>query len=93
MAAKTRINITVDRDTLRLADREARRRRISRSEVFRSAVHAEAARKDASNQEQDLLRRRQEAIEGIRKMAREAGSWPTTKIIHDWRYRLAKEGH
>jgi metal-responsive CopG/Arc/MetJ family transcriptional regulator len=93
MSAKTRINITVDRETLRLADREARRRRISRSEVFRAAVHAEAARKDAADQQQDLLKQRQEAIEGIRRIAKQTGSWPAPKIVHDWRYRLAKEGH
>jgi metal-responsive CopG/Arc/MetJ family transcriptional regulator len=93
MAAKTRINITVDRETLRLADREARRRRSSRSEFIRAAVHAEAARNDAAAKEQELRQQRHEAIQTIRKIAKEAGSWPATKIVHDWRYRLVKEDH
>ena len=90
---KTRINITVDRETLRMADREARRRRTSRSEFIRDAVRAEAARNDAAGKEQALRQQRHEAIEGIRKIAKEAGSWPATKIVHDWRYRLVKEDH
>jgi metal-responsive CopG/Arc/MetJ family transcriptional regulator len=90
---KTRINITVDRETLRMADREARRRRTSRSEFIRDAVRAEVARNDAAGKEQALRRQRHEAIEGIRKIAKEAGSWPATKIVHDWRYRLMKEDH
>lgn len=93
MSAKTRINITVDRETLRLADREARRRRTSRSEFIRAAVHAEAARNDAAGKEQELLQQRREAIEGIRRIAKEAGSWPAAKIVHDWRCRLMKEDH
>jgi metal-responsive CopG/Arc/MetJ family transcriptional regulator len=93
MSAKTRINITVDRETLRLANREARRRRTSRSEFIRDAVRAEATRSDAAEKEQELRQQRREAIEGIRKIAKEAGSWPATKIVHDWRYRLMKEDH
>ena len=88
-----RVNITFDRETLRVADREARRRKTSRSDFIRRAVLAEAARDDTTRKEQELRQQRREAIEGIRKIAKEAGSWPTTKIVHDWRYRLMKEDH
>ena len=76
-----------------MADREARRRRTSRSEFVRDVVRTEATRSDAAGQALELRRQRQEAIEGIRRLAEEAGSWPATKIVHDWRYRLLKEGH
>ena len=88
-----RVNITFDQETLRLADRAARRRRTSRSEFIRAAVRSEATRDDAASKELELRQQRREAIEGIRKIAKEAGSWPATKIVHDWRYRLVKEDH
>lgn len=88
---KTRINITVDRDTLRLANREARRRRTSRSEFIRAAVRSEATRNDAADKEQELRQQRHEAFQAIRRIAKEAGNWPATKIVHDWRYRLVNE--
>ena len=86
-----RINITFDQETLRLATREARRRRTSRSEFIRDAVRAEATRYVAAAQEQALRKQRHEAFQAIRKIAKEAGSWPATKIVHDWRYRLTNE--
>ena len=88
-----RINITVDRETLRLADREARRLKTSRSEFIRHAVRSEATRNGTAGKEQELRQQRHEAIQAIRRIAKEAGSWPTTKIVHDWRYRLMKEKH
>jgi metal-responsive CopG/Arc/MetJ family transcriptional regulator len=88
-----RINITFDHETLRLANRAARRRRTSRSEFIRDAVRAEATRDDAAGKEQELRQQRHEAIQAIREIAKEAGSWPATKIVHDWRYRLMKEDH
>ncbi len=88
---KARINITVDRETLRLADREARRRRTSRSEFIRDAVRAEATRNNAAGKEQALRHERHEAFQAIRRIAKEAGNWPATKIVHDWRYRLVNE--
>ena len=91
MSAKTRINITVDPETLRLADREARRRRTSRSEFIRAAVHAEATRNDAAGKEQALRQQRHEAFQAIRKIAKEAGNWPAARIVHDWRYRLVND--
>lgn len=86
-----RINITVDRETLRIANREARRRRTSRSEFIRHAVRAEGTRSDDAGKEQELRRERHEAFQAIRKIAKEAGSWPATQIVHDWRYRLVNE--
>jgi len=86
-----RVNITFDPETLRLADREARRRRTSRSEFIRDAIRAEATRRDVAEKQQHLSQQRHEAIQAIKKIAEEAGSWPTTKIVHDWRYRLVKE--
>jgi Arc/MetJ-type ribon-helix-helix transcriptional regulator len=91
MSMKTRINITVDRETLRLANREARRRRTSRSEFIRAAVRSEATRNDTADKEQELRQQRHEAFQAIRRIAEEAGSWPATKIVHDWRYRLVNE--
>jgi len=49
MAASKRVCITVDAETLRLADREARRLKISRNEFIRAAVRAEV--KSATTQE------------------------------------------
>jgi Arc/MetJ-type ribon-helix-helix transcriptional regulator len=88
---KTRINITVDRETLRLANREARRRRTSRSEFIRAAVRSEATRNDAADKEQEIRQQRHEAFQAIRRIAKKAGNWPATKIVHDWRYRLVNE--
>jgi metal-responsive CopG/Arc/MetJ family transcriptional regulator len=91
MSAKTRINITVDRETLRLADREAHRRKTSRSEFIRAAVHAEAKRNDQAGKELELRQQRHEAFQSIRRIAKKAGSWPAAKIVHDWRYRLVND--
>jgi hypothetical protein len=52
-----------------------------------------ATRDDAAGKEQELRQQRHEAIQAIREIAKEAGSWPATKIVHDWRYRLMKEDH
>ncbi len=91
MPTKTRINITVDRETLRLADREAHRRKTSRSEFIRAAVHAEAKRNDHAGKELELRQQRHEAFQSIRRIAKKAGNWPATKIVHDWRYRLVND--
>jgi len=86
-----RINMSFDRDTLRLADREARRRKTSRSELMRSLVRAAASEGDAAAREQEMRERRHKAFEAIRKTAKEMGSWPAVKIVHNWRYRLMKD--
>ena len=71
MALQKRICITVDEETLRLADREARRLKTSRNEFIGAAVRAEV--KSAATQEEDKRRQRQQAIVGIRKIAKKAG--------------------
>jgi metal-responsive CopG/Arc/MetJ family transcriptional regulator len=76
-----------------MADREARRRKTSRSEFVRDVVRTEVTKSDTLDQELELRRQRREAIEGIRRIAEEAGSWPATKIVHNWRYRFMRENH
>jgi Arc/MetJ-type ribon-helix-helix transcriptional regulator len=83
-----RINITFDRETLRLADREARRRRTSRSDFIRNAVRTAAAENEQVAQEATLRERRQKAIEGIRRMAQKFGDWPAEQILRDMRNRV-----
>jgi metal-responsive CopG/Arc/MetJ family transcriptional regulator len=92
MAAKVRINITVDRELLRLADREARRRKISRSALIRETLREAAVNQQRNEEEQAVREGRRKAIEGIRAIARQMGDWPAEQILHDWRYRLAEEG-
>jgi Arc/MetJ-type ribon-helix-helix transcriptional regulator len=88
MPAKIRVNITIDPETLRLADRAAGRRRISRSEFIRTAVREMARNHKLESQEEASKKRRWEAYEGLRRIARKLGDWPAEKIVHDWRYRL-----
>jgi Arc/MetJ-type ribon-helix-helix transcriptional regulator len=83
-----RVNITFDQDTLRLADREARRRRTSRSDFIRSAVRAATVENDQAAEEAARRERRRKAIEGIRRVAHKLGDWPAEQIVRDWRYRL-----
>lgn len=71
MAAQKRICITVDAETLRLADREARRLKTSRNEFIRAAVRSEV--KSAAAQEEDGRQHEQRANLGIRKIAKKAG--------------------
>jgi len=88
MAAKLRINITVDPETVRLADREARRRKTSRSAVFRDAVRETAQNHRRQSGEAAQRERRRAAMEGIRRIAHKLGDWPAEQIVHNWRYRL-----
>lgn len=88
MAAKVRINITIDQETIRLADRAARRRKTSRSEFIRAAVREVATNHEAESEEEARRKRQWEAYKGLRRVARKLGDWPAEKIVHDWRYRL-----
>jgi len=81
-----RINITFDRETLRLADREARRRKTSRSDFIRGAIRSAAKEHDQAAEEAALRERRRKAIEGIRRIARKLGDWPAERILHDMRH-------
>jgi metal-responsive CopG/Arc/MetJ family transcriptional regulator len=86
--SKMRINITIDKETLRLADRAARRRKVSRSEFIRTAVQTAAAGRERESEEDRRKERQQRAIETMNRLARKAGNWPAVEILHAWRYRL-----
>ncbi len=87
MAAKKRVNITIDSETLRLADREARRRKTSRSEFFRAAAREAAVNHERNVQVEARRKRQREAVKGMRRLAHKAGDWPAEKILHAWRHR------
>jgi Ribbon-helix-helix protein, copG family len=88
MASKTRINFTIDRETLREAGRKARQRHLSRSALLREAIHSLSTKPDAKYMDEARKNRQRAAVEGIRQLARKAGNWPAGKILHSWRYRL-----
>jgi len=92
MAAKVRVNITVDPQTLRLADRLARARKISRSALIRETLREAAANHQREEEQLAARETRRKAIEGIRAIAHQMGDWPAEQILHDWRYRLTKDG-
>jgi Arc/MetJ-type ribon-helix-helix transcriptional regulator len=82
-----RINITFDEETLRLADREARRTKTSRSGFIRSAIRSVAAENGQAVKEAVLRERRRRAIEGIRRIAHKLGDWPAEEILRAARDR------
>jgi len=84
----TRINVTFDSKTLRLADREARRRRTSRSNLVRIAVRAFASEHERRQAELAREARQREAVATMDRLAQKAGDWPAVEILHAWRYRL-----
>ena len=88
MATKTRINVTFDPETLRLADREARRRRISRSNLIRTAVRAFASEHEKEQAQAARQERQRKAVATMDRLAKEAGDWPAVEILRAWRYRL-----
>lgn len=90
MAVKLRINITIDPETLRLADRQARRQKTSRSEVFRAGVRALATNHERESEEEDRRKRQREAAATMDRLAHEFGSWPAQKILRASRDRWAK---
>lgn len=94
MAAKTRVNITVDSQTLRLADRLARARKISRSAVLREGVHVLA--ENEANQVAERLRRDRQlrAAQAMDRLAHKFGDWPAEKILRAARdrWQTAKKG-
>ncbi len=83
-----RVNITFDRETLNLADREARRRKTSRSDFIRNAVRTAAKETDQAAEEAALREQRRKAIEGIRRIAHKIGDWPAEQILHDMRHGI-----
>lgn len=84
-----RVNITFDRETLRLADREARRQRISRSELIRAAVRKTATQNELKAEEETRHLRQREAVEMMDQLAHEFGDWPAARILRTSRDRWA----
>jgi Arc/MetJ-type ribon-helix-helix transcriptional regulator len=83
------VNITVDPETVRLADREARRRKTSRSEFIRSAVREVATNHERQSEEGTRQKRRHEAVETMNRLAHEFGDWPAEQILRASRDRWA----
>lgn len=90
MSGKMRINITIDPETVRLADRLARRRKTSRSAVLREGVRALVESQNREAEEEASREQRRKAVQEIRRLAHKLGDWPAEQIVHDWRYRLEK---
>jgi hypothetical protein len=86
MSRKLKIGITIDQETLRMADREARWRKTSRSAFICAAIRAMAGSLDRPSDERTRRKRRLEAVRAIRRLARKAGDWPAEKILHAFRY-------
>lgn len=87
MAAKTRVNISVDSQTLRLADRLARARKTSRSAVLRDGVHSLASEHEKQKADAALLERQREAVATMDRLARKYGDWPAQEILRASRDR------
>ena len=92
MGAKVRINITIDRETVREADRLARARKCSRSAVLREGVHALAETQARAAEEQARTLRRRRAAKAMDRLAHQFGDWPAEKILRSARDRwLARQ--
>jgi len=87
MAAKTRVNITVDFDTLRLADRLARARKVSRSAVLREGVLALAENQSRQSAARARRKRQYRAAEAMNRLAHKFGDWPAGEILRAARDR------
>ena len=90
MAVKTRINITIDPETLRLADRTARRRKVSRSELIRVAIRQAADAQNRLSEAEARHERQRRAVEGLHRVARDFGDWPAEKILRAARDRWSR---
>jgi hypothetical protein len=81
MATKKRVNITIDLETLRLADRAARRQKVSRSQLIRKAIRDAAAAQDRQFEAEARRKRQQRASETMDRLAQKAGKWPADQIL------------
>ncbi len=90
MSAKIRINITMDKETVRLADRLARRRKTSRSAIVREGVRALAQGDERASEEAARQKRQREAVETMDRLAHKAGDWPAEAILRAARDRWSK---
>jgi predicted transcriptional regulator len=91
MGGKVRINITVDPETVRLADCLAQRKKSSRSAILREGVRVLAENHQREMEEAKIRGRRGKATEGIRRIARKPGEWPSEAIVHAFRYPWEKK--
>lgn len=89
MGAKVRINITIDPETVRVADRLARAWRISRSAVLRQGIHALAEMQAREVEERARRERQRDAAKTMDRLARQFGDWPAEKILRSARDRWA----
>jgi Arc/MetJ-type ribon-helix-helix transcriptional regulator len=87
MGGKIRINITVDPETVRLADRLARHNKTSRSAILRDGVRALAENHQRASDEEARRRHRQEAVALMDRLAHEFGDWPAEEILRASRDR------
>ena len=87
MAGKTRVNITVDSQTLRLADRLARAGKVSRSAILREGVHALAERRANQAAERVFRDRQKRAAEAMDRLAHKFGDWPAQELLRASRDR------
>lgn len=87
MSQKIRINITIDPETRRLADRLARGRRVSRSAILREGVRALAKDQDRQAEEAARVRRQRQAVATMDRIARKLGDWPAERILRESRDR------
>jgi Arc/MetJ-type ribon-helix-helix transcriptional regulator len=87
MGGKTRINITVDTETIRLADRLARRKKTSRSAILREGVRALAEDHQREAEEAARERQQRQAAEAMDRLARDFGDWPAEAILRAARDR------
>jgi len=82
----------MDQATLRLADRLARRKKTSRSEIMREGVQSLAEADRRAFEEVALRQRQREAVETMNRLARSAGDWPAERILRASRDRHEAEG-
>jgi len=87
MARSIRINITVDRETLRLADREARRQKTSRRAFIRKAVRDQAENRQREFEEEQKRKGQTKAVEVMNRIAKQFGDWPAEQIVRATRDR------
>lgn len=85
-----RISITIDRETLRLADREARRTKSSRSDIIRIAIRSAVKESEQAPDEAAVRIRQRKAIAAMNRLARKFGDWPAQQILHNMRYPMER---
>ena len=90
MATKTRVNISVDDETLVRADRLARRRKVSRSAVMRQGVKTLWENDEREAEERAIRKRQRRAAQDMDRLARKFGDWPAEEILRASRDRWTR---